>query len=222
MPDLLKVEFHCHTIYSLDCLVRPKDLLDVCRKRDIDRIVITDHNTIDGALEAKQLDPERVIVGEEVRTQEGELLAVYVKELVPRGLPAAEAIARLKDQGAFISVSHPFDKLRGKYWSIPDLMKIIDLVDAIEVFNSRCFPPIYNRRAADFATAHSLSGTTGSDAHALYEVGRSTMFLPFFDDAESLRASLPKAKIESRLSGPWVRISSRYAALRKRFGIAKK
>ena len=219
MPNNLKVEFHCHTIYSKDSLTRLDHLLAVCRKRNIDRIVITDHNTIDGALEAKQLDPERVIVGEEIMTQEGELLAAYVKELVPRGLPALEAIARLKDQGAFISVAHPFDKLRGKYWSIPDLLKIIDLVDAIEVFNSRCFPSVYNRKAAEFAAAHSLNGTVGSDAHALYEVGRSTMLLSSFDDPESLRASLSKARTETRLSGPWVRLSSRYAVLRKKFGV---
>ena len=218
MPNNLKVEFHCHTIYSKDSLTGLKDLLAVCRKRNIDRIVITDHNTIDGALTAKQLDPERVIVGEEIMTQEGELLAAYVKELVPRGLPALEAIARLKDQGAFISVAHPFDRFRSGGWSVSDLLKIIDLVDAIEVFNSRCFLSVYNRKAAEFAAAHSLQGTVGSDAHALYEVGRSTMFLPSFDDPVSLRASLPKARMKTRLSGPWVRLNSRYAVMRKRFG----
>ncbi len=91
-------------------------------------------------------------------------------------------------------------------------------MDAIEVFNSRCFPPVYNRQAAEFAVAHSLDGTVGSDAHALYEVGRSTMLLPNFQDTESLKASLTKAKNETKLSGPWVRFSSRYAVLRKKIG----
>jgi len=218
MADLLRVEFHCHTIYSKDSLTRVEDLLAVCHERQIDRVVITDHNTIDGALEAKGLAPEMVIIGEEIMTQEGELLAAFVKEAVPGGLPAQEVIALLRDQGAFISVSHPFDKFRPGHWSLLELVKIVKRVDAIEVFNSRCFPPFFNLRAAEFAREHGLLGTVGSDAHTLYELGRSTMLLPPFEDVESLRQVFPLAEVENRLSGPWVRVCSRYAVLKKMLG----
>ncbi|MEN6410498.1 MAG: PHP domain-containing protein, partial [Anaerolineaceae bacterium] len=82
----MKVEFHCHTIYSKDSLVTPETLLKVCRKRGIDRIVITDHNQIEGALRAYDLDPQRVIPGEEIMTRDGELLAAFVTRRVPPDL----------------------------------------------------------------------------------------------------------------------------------------
>ncbi len=79
-------------------------------------MVVTDHNTIAGARAAQELDPELVIVGEEIKTTRGEILAFFVSEEVPAGLTPQETIARLKDQGAFISVSHPFDIYRGGHW----------------------------------------------------------------------------------------------------------
>jgi predicted metal-dependent phosphoesterase TrpH len=209
----LRVEFHCHTVFSKDSLVTPEQLLAVCRKRGIDRVVVSDHNTIQGALAAKALDPERVIVGEEILTQQGELLAVYVREEIPKGLTAFEAVARLRAQGALISVSHPFDGARG--WQLAELEKIAPLVDAIEVFNARCLLGKYNRLAAAFAQQHGLLGTVGSDAHTLAEYGRAVMLLPAFDNAESLKQALRNGQHEVRSSGLSVRLGSRFAVFKK-------
>ncbi len=216
MADSLRVEFHCHTEYSPDSLTRPADLLAACRRKGIDRVVITDHNTIAGAQRARDLDPQRVIVGEEIMTQRGELLAAYVAEEIPAGLPPLEAIERLHAQGAFISVSHPFDKLRSGHWELPDLLEITPLVDAVEVFNARCFPPWFNARAQKYAQVHSLLGTVGSDAHAAFEVGRTVMLLPAFEDASGLKRALASAQYETHLTPPWLRLTSRYAYFRKR------
>ncbi|MGZ9221093.1 MAG: PHP domain-containing protein, partial [Anaerolineales bacterium] len=68
---MLRVEFHCHTIFSKDSLTRPRVLVDTCRRKRIDRVVVTDHNTIAGARVAYALDPELVIVGEEIMTARG-------------------------------------------------------------------------------------------------------------------------------------------------------
>lgn len=216
---MLRVEFHCHTIYSRDSLTRPESLLAACRRKGIDRVVITDHNTIAGALHCQQIDPQRFIVGEEILTQAGELLAAYVREEVPPGLEPKEAIRRLRDQGAFISVSHPFDTMRKGHWSSELLLEIAPLVDAIETFNARCYLPVYNTQAQQFAKKKGLLGTVGSDAHALFEVGRAAMRLPDFHDAASLKAALPKAELEVRPSSPWVHLASRWAAwIKKRKG----
>jgi len=208
---MLRVETHCHTIYSKDSLVRPEDLLESCKKKGIDRIVITDHNTTRGAFETRELDPLRVIIGEEIMTTRGELLAAYMQEEIPPGLSPEETIARLRDQDAFISVSHPFDQLRSGHWQEEDLLAIAPLVDAIEVFNARCMSPDFNRRANEFAEHHSLVGTVGSDAHSNFELGRAAMLLPDFYDAQSLIAVLPQVKFETRLSSPFVHLTSRYA-----------
>lgn len=212
---MLRVEFHCHTIYSKDCLVRVGNLLDACQRKGIDRIVITDHNNTRGALHAQQIDPQRVIVGEEILTQRGELLAAFLQEEVPRGLSPKETINILRDQGAFISVAHPFDRLRSGHWQLDDLLEIAPLVDAIEVFNARSMSPDFNRQAAEFAAEHQLLGTVGSDAHAAFEIGRAAMLLPEFKDAQSLKSALSEAHFETRLSSPLVRFTSRFAVLYK-------
>jgi hypothetical protein len=179
-------------------------------------VVVTDHNTIAGALEAQSQDPQRVIVGEEVMTTAGELLAAYVTEEVPPGLSPMEAIARLRDQGAFISVSHPFDVYRKGHWAERDLEQIAPYVDAIEIFNARCLLVDSNRRAEDFARQHNLAGTVGSDAHTLVELGRALQILPDFSDAASLRASLSAARYMTKLSSPLIHLSSRWAVWVKR------
>ncbi len=210
-----RLEFHCHTIYSRDCLVRVEKLLETCQRKGIDRIVITDHNNARGAFLAQQLDPERVIVGEEILTQRGELLAAFLQEEVPKGLTPEETINILRDQGAFISVAHPFDRLRSGHWQLDDLRKIAPLVDAIEIFNARSMSPDFNRQAEEFANKHNMLGTVGSDAHAAFELGRAAMLLPDFNDAQSLKSALSEARYETRLSSPFVRFTSRYAVLYK-------
>jgi predicted metal-dependent phosphoesterase TrpH len=210
------VEFHCHTLYSKDSLTTPEKLRKAARRKGLEKVIITDHNTTAGAVKARQLDPDLFIVGEEVMTQQGELLAAFVEEEVPPGLPAQEALARLREQGAFISVSHPFDRWRSGAWALPDLLEIAPLVDAIEVFNARCMRSVFNIQALEFAAEHDLAGTVGSDAHAAFELGRAVMRLPAFSSADELRAVIRQGEAQTVLSSPWVHLTSRYAVWRKK------
>lgn len=219
MLNNLRVETHCHTIYSKDSLTRPADLIAACRVKRLDRVIITDHNTLAGALAAQKLDPARVILGEEIMTQAGELLAAFVVEEIPPGLTPHETIQRLRAQGAFISVSHPFDVTRSGHWKLPDLLEIAPLVDAIEVFNARCFSAKIDEQAQTFAAQHHLMGTVGSDAHTAFELGTAMLEMPLFTDAESFSHSLKQATLHMRRSPAWVRLSSRYAVLAKKLGI---
>lgn len=212
---IYKVEFHCHTRYSKDSLTSPEELLAARERKGLDRIVITDHNTIRGALLARELDPEHIIVGEEIMTQQGEILAAYVQEEIPAGLPARIVIGALREQGAFISVSHPFDGMRSGSWVLRDLIEIAPQVDAIEVFNARCILPAANRKALEFARQHGLPGTAGSDAHHVYELGRACLALPPFSSAGELRQAVASGRVEGKASAPWVHLFSRYATWRK-------
>lgn len=212
---MLRVEFHCHTNYSKDSLTQIEDLLEACRVKGIDRLVVTDHNTIAGALAARRLDPKRVIVGEEIMTRRGELLAAYVQEEVPPGLEPLEAVRRLKEQGAFISVSHPFDRFRSP-WGEQALLEILPHLDALEGFNARCLFPGFNWQAQRFARRHGLPITSGSDAHTLEELGAAVMLLDDFDSPGTLRRAVRSGKRENRLSPPWVHFASRRAARAKR------
>jgi predicted metal-dependent phosphoesterase TrpH len=217
MKELLKVECHCHSQYSKDCLTSLDKLLQACERKGVDRLIITDHNNIQGARLAFNMDPERVIIGEEIMTRAGELLAFFVREEIPAGLPPLEAISRLREQNAFISVSHPYDRLRKGHWAPDDLLAIAPLVDAIETFNARCvwWPP-FNQKARTFARQHNLAGTAGSDAHSAYEVGRATLLLPLFSNADELRQLIRSAQFRTSLSPPWVFLASRSAKWRKK------
>ena len=152
-------------------------------------------------------------------TARGELLAAYVTEEVPPGLSPRETIKRLRGQGAFISVAHPFDAWRSGHWELEDLLEIAPLVDAIEVFNARCMKPGANRQAMEFAREHNLPGTAGSDAHTAFEVGRACMLLPQFEGADGLRAVIRQGQVVGRMSPFWVHFASRYAALRGRLKV---
>ncbi|HSB01763.1 MAG TPA: PHP-associated domain-containing protein [Anaerolineales bacterium] len=212
----LYVEFHCHTDASKDSLTSPGELVEACRRKGIDRVVVTDHNTIAGARAAQALDPERVIVGEEIMTTRGEILAAFVSEEIPKGLTPQETIRRLRAQGAFISVSHPFDSFRSGGWHEPHLLEILPLVDAIEVYNSRCMLPRFNRAARRFAEKYRVAGTVGSDAHTAYELGRSLLLLEPFDGSEGLRDVIRTGGRKVKWSPPWFHFSSRYATIRKK------
>lgn len=215
---MLRVEFHCHTIFSKDCLVSPRQLVECGRRKGIDRIIVTDHNSIAGALAAREIDPERVIVGEEIMTTAGEVLAAFVQAEIPPGLTPQETIRRLREQGAFISLAHPFDEDRRGSWREADLLAVIPLVDAIETFNSRCMRPEHNTAAFRFAEQHRLAGTVGSDAHTCWELGRSTLLLQPFRNAVELRDVLRQGEARTRWSPLWIHLASRYAVLRKLLG----
>jgi len=211
----IRVELHVHTRLSKDSLADPEKILARCETLGIDLIAITDHNEIDAALALHARAPERVIVGEEVETTQGELLGYFMSERVPGGLDPMEAIARLKAQGAVISVPHPLDTPRSTHWEVEELEKIVPYVDAIEVFNARCLSNIYNQRALAFAKKNGLLQTAGSDAHSLWELGRATMLMPQFDDPESFKEALRESDIDGKRSSPLVHFFSRYAVFVK-------
>lgn len=213
----LRVELHCHTSASVDSLVPVEKYLSRCKALGIDKIAITDHNEINAAQSAKAMAPEMVIVGEEIQTSKGELIAYFVSEWVPPGLDPKETIERLREQGAFISIPHPFDPLRRKDWKPGDLEALVPYVDAVESFNSRCYGNKANDEAADFARRHGLLETVGSDAHTLNELGRATLRMPDFSDMESFRAALRQAEKITRLSPFFIHFFSSFAKLVKKF-----
>lgn len=207
LTDKIKAEFHCHSAQSRDGWPTTRQIIIEARNKGIQKLAITDHNSISAALEAKRLAPELVIVGEEVKTTVGEFLAYFVKEEVPRGLEPMDAIARLEEQGAFISLSHPFDNIR-EHWPEDTLKEMIPHLDGMEIFNARCFSPQPNQQAEEFAVTHGLLRLAGSDAHTRMEIGRATMMLPDFNSADELRDALKMAEMETQLSPFWVHLFS--------------
>ena len=215
MESKWTVELHSHTSYSKDCLVTPAQFVAACRRKGIDRVAITDHNTVEGALAAKKLVPDLVIVGEEIKTDCGEIIVYFLRELVPPGLPVREAIARVREQGGVVGVSHPCDRYRREAMGAVRLLPIVELVDALEVFNARCIQSADNDCARAIAQEHGRLMFAGSDAHTTSELGRATVRMPPFDSPQTFLTSLAQAEINARLSSPLVHFASTYAKLVK-------
>lgn len=216
---MLKVDLHLHTLYSRDCLTSLKIIISLCRRRGLGMLAITDHNTIAGALALREIAPFPVIVGEEIKTSRGEMLAYFLKEEIPPGLSPEETIARIREQGGMVSISHPFDRLRQESMEEEALMEIIDQVDALEVFNARTIFPEDNNRAEKLALERGLLRTAGSDAHTPFEIGRAWVEMPPFDpeDKESFLVALAQGKVGGRLSPPWVHFVTSLVKLYKKF-----
>ncbi|MFZ1265862.1 MAG: PHP domain-containing protein, partial [Anaerolineae bacterium] len=138
MPELWKVDLHCHSWFSRDCLMNPRAIIETARVRGLDKLAITEHNNVEGARYLKRLAPDLIIIGEEVKSSAGEFIAYFVQEEVPKGLSPEETLARLREQGAVISIPHPADSFRRSALGEANARRFIDQVDAIEVFNARC------------------------------------------------------------------------------------
>ncbi|NPA07085.1 MAG: PHP domain-containing protein [Chloroflexi bacterium] len=212
-----RVEFHSHTCYSADGWMTPEELIARARARGLDRIFVTDHNTIDGARRAAELAPDLVLVGEEIRTTEGDLLAFFVREAIPAGLTPMEAVARLRRQSAVIVPAHPFDTWRQGFR--PETLEAMKpYISAIEGFNARARKPGANTAALTWAEEHHLPAIAGSDAHTPWEVGWAVTELPPFRNAFELRAALLRSRWRARPSPLWVHLGSTLASLRTKLG----
>lgn len=155
----------------------PLRLMELCLKQGLTHVALTDHDTLDGAIRARESTPDglTVIIGQEARTTEGDLIALFVSAPVPSGLSPAETARRIRGQGGLVGLAHPFDVRRpsvGRGTVRPDqLARLAELVDYVEVHNGRVLDSAVNARASDFARTHGLPQVAVSDAHTEREVG---------------------------------------------------
>jgi len=166
------MDLHCHTSASFDCLSDPRKVVRAAAARGLTHLVVTDHDRIDGALRARDAAPDglTVIVGEEIRTADGDLIAAFLESVVAPGSSAADTIAAVRAQGGLVGIPHPFDRFRGSLLRDARMETLAPLVDWVETHNARLVGA-GNERAATFARDHDLPGVAVSDAHTIVEVG---------------------------------------------------
>jgi predicted metal-dependent phosphoesterase TrpH len=204
---LIDVDLHMHTDHSHDCATPVEVLLATAREQGLGAIAVTDHNEVSGALEASAQaersgphPPVKVIVGEEVKTAEqGEVIGLFIKEKIPRGLTLAQTVAEIKRQGGLVYVPHPFDRMH----SVPDyhhLLTILDDIDAIEVFNPRVAIGAFNEEAVRFAAKYRIVAGAGSDSHVAQGLGSVRIRMRDFDGPQEFLQSLRDADIVTRPS----------------------
>ena len=167
------VDLHCHTRASFDSLADPGSVVRAAAQRGLTHLAITDHDRIDAALAVRDAAPEglTIIVGEEIKSADGDLIALFLRQAVPPGLSALETIAAVREQHGLIGVPHPYDR-RAFGKGNPNLLdEIADRIDWVEACNARVFRGTANEKAALFAREHGLPGIAASDSHTVLEVG---------------------------------------------------
>ena len=199
--DWILADLHMHTSWSHDCSIGVDELLDHAEAEGLGAIAVTDHNVFGGALEAVEKARGRrliVIPGEEIKTDEqGEVIGLFLKEEIPRGLSFADTVAAIRAQGALVYVPHPFDRLH----AIPDpatLHRHLAEIDVLEVYNARLLFEAYNDEALRFARKYNLTRAAGSDAHVLQGVGTGAVRMRRFSGPEEFLVSLRSAEVLRR------------------------
>jgi predicted metal-dependent phosphoesterase TrpH/glycosyltransferase involved in cell wall biosynthesis len=199
--DWIVVDLHMHTRWSHDCSIEPAALVDHAESEGLGAIAVTDHNVFGGALETVEIAQGRdlmVIPGEEVKTdRDGEVIGLFLREEIPRGLSFADTVAAIREQEGVVYVPHPFDRMH----SIPapaTLHRHLPEIDVLEVYNARLLFDAYNDEALRFARKYGLLHGAGSDAHVLQGVGTGALRMRQFDGPEEFLLSLRTATVLRR------------------------
>jgi predicted metal-dependent phosphoesterase TrpH len=210
--DRYFADLHTHSRASFDSLASPEALIRTAAQRGLTHLAITDHDRIDGALEGRSIaagvSPNvTVIVGEEVKSADGDLVALFLQEAVPPGLSADETIAAIRAQGGLVGIPHPFDRYRGSLLNDARMERLVDMVDWVETHNARVMLGNGNQKAAELAHSHGRPGIAVSDAHSSFEVGVAyTAFDHDPSTAAGLLAGLPTAELVLGRASFYVRL----------------
>jgi len=183
---------------SYHALCSLKGIVKACERRGISCLAVTDHNSIEGACRLREVAPFKVIIGEEIETQEGEIIGLFLEKRIPPDLSAEETIERIKEQGGVVYLPHPFGQFRKFRFSQKRLDGLVERIDVVEVFNSRSLNQEFDRRARKFAADNHLLMGAGSDAHTLAEVGRSFVEMEEFKGQEEFLKNLKDARVVGR------------------------
>jgi predicted metal-dependent phosphoesterase TrpH len=210
--DRYFADLHVHSRASFDSLASPASLVRTAAARGLTHLAVTDHDRIDGALDAREAAATRapeltVIVGEEVTTADGDLICLFLKRAIQPGLSAEDTITEARAQGGLVGIPHPFDRFRGSLRHGDLGERLAPLVDWVEGYNARDAIGRGNEHAASFALAHGLGQVAVSDAHSSFEV--AVAYTAFDHDpsiAAGLLAGLPGAQLITGRASLYVRL----------------
>ena len=197
---MTKIDFHTHTACSYDAFTTIRQLEKFFRKHPDFVLAITDHNEIEGALEAKKRFGDQIIVGEEIKTRHGEILGLYLSQHIEAGLDVETTIDKIRQQKGLIGVPHPFKRHGNSDSPLAEefLYNFVDQFDFIEVFNARNRTAGANSKAMQFAEEYNKPQTVGSDSHAVYELGHTYVTIPEYQGKETLLTQLRQGKSSCR------------------------
>ena len=214
-PGWVRVDCHLHTVDSGDAVTTIDDLAEQAQRNQLDVVCITDHNVTRAAIAAAERGiGARVIIGEEIRTQQGDLIGLFLTERIPYVLPLAEVTGLIRAQGGLIYLPHPFDPGRSSLGETAEQLCREGLADIVEVFNAKVEDQEVNGQAARLASRYDLPGGAGSDAHDPEGVGAAYLEMPDFDGPREFLTQLAVAQIVGEFRPHAVRYARRPSSAR--------
>ncbi|NBU34127.1 PHP domain-containing protein [bacterium] len=217
---MYKVDLHTHSIASPDGGISPEQYAKALENEKLDYIAITDHDRIDFALGLQKALGDKIIVGQEITTSQGELIGLYLHKAVPAGKSAKTTAQLIKDQGGLVYVPHPFETVR-KGIQKDTLDSIAELVDIIEVCNGRAVSQKRALQAATWAKLHNKPGASSSDAHGYKGLGFSYSILNEVPSRGSLTTTIKMTALAHRRAPSYTLLYPKLNRLGKKVGLKK-
>lgn len=195
----VKTVFHVHTDYSDDSNASVESILHLALAQGVGCVTITDHDTMAAVRPMQEIARGKlqVIAGQEVTTREGHLIGLFMREEVQPGLPARMTAELIKRQGGLVVAPHPFTRLLGCGLG-ETVYELVDLLDAVEIWNSQNITPGPDAKAEAFARRYGLPAIVGADAHHRGHLDSSYQLIPPFDGPQGFLESLRHAEFVRR------------------------
>jgi len=182
---MVRIDLHTHSIKSPDGSITADQYHKILKSK-LDCVAITDHNRIDFAVKMQaELGKDKIIVGEEINTNQGEIIGLFLTELVEPNQDIGVTIQKIKAQGGLVYIPHPFETVRSGITK-ETLGNIKDSVDIIEGANGRAFFQNFGVQAHSWARIHNIPSLASSDAHRAKALGKTYSEIIEVPTADSL------------------------------------
>jgi predicted metal-dependent phosphoesterase TrpH len=191
---MIRIDLHTHSTASPDGGISGDEYKQLLSNDTLECIAVTDHNTIDLALQLHEELGNQIIVGEEIETRHGEIIGLFLKETIPAGLELSEAISAIKAQGGLVYLPHPFETVR-KGIQKEALASVAQQIDIVEVYNGRAVAQNKGPEAVTWAHLNRIPGASSSDAHGIKGVGTAYTTVESIPTTENLVEQLKTAKL---------------------------
>jgi predicted metal-dependent phosphoesterase TrpH len=218
----MKVDLHAHTHFSRDAVTSVGTFIKRYTAAGIDCVAVSDHNNVDGALAVRGDAPFSVIVSEEIKSTEGEIIGLFLQETIRKGLTPEDTVRAIREQSGIVCVPHPFDRTRRSPLREEALLRILADVDVIEVFNSRNVFQTDNRRALEFAQEHHKLMSSSSDAHTPWEIGLAYTEMPPFEGPGDFLVALRQGSVVGKPSFVGFHLISTWAKIKWRLRLGRR
>ncbi len=191
---MIKVDLHTHSVASPDGSITAQDYARVLSEGTLDCVAVTDHNRIDFALELqKSLGVESVIVGEEIMTNEGEVVGLFLHELIQPGQTLEATVEEIKQQGGVVYIPHPLETVR-KGLPAEAMERIASHIDVVESANGRAYLQNKGPQAHAWAYTRRITTFASSDAHRAKALGKTFTLLTEVPTKETIIALAKKGR----------------------------